>query len=90
MPRPARPGEVNYHFVDRFTLVHASIGVAYALLGLGFAATVVLAIGWELVENPMKAYLPRLFPHASKDTLRNAVGDTIAVVAGWALTRSLQ
>jgi hypothetical protein len=88
-PPPARPGEVNYHFVDRFTLAHASIGVAYALLGLGFYAALALAVLWELVENPLKAYVPRLFPHATKDTLRNAVGDTLAVLAGWGVTRWL-
>ena len=90
MPLPARPGEVNHDFVDRFTFVHAAIGVAYAFLGLGLASTVALAIGWELVENPVKSCMPRLFPHASKDTLRNAVGDTLAVPAGWSVTRLLQ
>ncbi|HTF89585.1 MAG TPA: hypothetical protein VK843_14320 [Planctomycetota bacterium] len=89
-PPPAKPGEVNYHFLDRFTLVHASIGVAYALLGLGFALTAALAVAWEVVENPMKAYLPRIFPHATKDTLRNAVGDTLAVITGWYVTRLFQ
>jgi hypothetical protein len=82
-PPPSKPGEVNYDFVDRFTFVHASIGVVYGLLGLNFVWTFALAVGWELVENPMKAYLPMIFPHASSDTLRNSVGDTLAVLAGW-------
>ncbi|MEO6709771.1 MAG: hypothetical protein ABI054_06385 [Planctomycetota bacterium] len=81
---------MNYDFIDRFTLVHASIGVAYALFGLGFAVTAALAVAWEFVENPMKSHLPRIFPNASKDTLRNAVGDTLAVISGWYVTRLFQ
>jgi len=89
-PPPAKPGEVNYHLVDRFTLVHASIGVVYAFCGLGFAIVLALAVLWELLENPMKAYLPWVFPHATKDTFRNALGDTVAVVAGWWVTQLLR
>jgi len=82
-PPLAKPGEVNHDCVDRFTLVHASIGVVYGLVGLGLGFTLALAVGWELVENPLKAYLPRLFPNATRDTLRNAVCDGLAVLAGW-------
>ncbi len=88
-PPPSKPGEVNYDLVDRFTFVHASIGVAYGLAGIGPVWTCVLAVAWELVENPMKAYLPRIFPHATSDTLRNAIGDMLAVLSGWAATQLL-
>lgn len=86
-PPPAIPGKVNHDLLDRFTLVHFLVGVAYGLLGLGFVAALVLALLWELVENPMKAYVPRIFPNATKDTLRNSVGDTVAVMLGWACVR---
>lgn len=86
-PRPAQPGEVNYSAVDRFTLVHFSIGIIYARLHLGFLLMFFLAVFWEVIENPLKVALPRLFPHASADTLRNSIGDIIAVVAGWYLFR---
>jgi hypothetical protein len=89
MPPPAKPGEVNHAFVDRFTLVHASIGALYALAGLSAVSACVLALGWELLENPLKAYLPRLFPNATRDTLRNAVGDVLALMCGWTLTHWL-
>ena len=87
-PRPALPGEINYHWIDRFTLVHLAIGVLYGWLGLEWWWMAALAVGWELLENPMKAYLPWIFPHASKDTWRNSVGDCLAVASGWALTHS--
>ncbi len=80
---------MNYAFVDRFTLVHAAIGGVYALLGFGALLAFVLAVGWELVENPLKAHVPALFPNATRDTLRNATGDVIALLCGWALVRWL-
>lgn len=82
-PRPAQPGEVNYDTVDRFTLVHFSIGVIYAQLHFTFIVVALLAVVWEWVENPLKVLLPKLFPHASADTLRNSIGDIVAVIAGW-------
>ena len=85
-PPPAKPGEVNYSTVDRFTLVHAGIGAAYELVGLGFVAALCLAIAWELLENPFKAWVPAVFPHATRDTLRNSVGDSVALMIGWTVT----
>ena len=82
-PPPSKPGEVNHASLDRFTFVHASVGVACALAGMGFAWTCALGLAWEIAENPLKAYLPRLFPNATSDTLRNSVVDVLAVVGGW-------
>lgn len=78
---------MNYALVDRFTLVHAAIGGTYALLGLGAVVAFVLAVVWEVAENPLKARVPALFPNATRDTLRNAVGDVIALMCGWAIAR---
>lgn len=82
-PPAARKGAVNYGAVDRFTFVHFAIGLAYGWLGLSFWTALFLASLWEVVENPLKFNLPRLFPHATADTLQNLVGDMIAVMTGW-------
>ena len=82
-PDPTRPGEVNYGLVDRFTFAHFGIGLVYAAIGLEFFIACLLAIAWELIENPLKVNFPRVFPHATADTLKNSVGDTLAVIAGW-------
>lgn len=84
-PPSARPGEVNYHFVDRFTAVHFLIGWFYAYLGFNVWLMFFLAVFWELVENPLKKYCKFMFPHATADTLSNMVGDVIAVSLGWYL-----
>ena len=84
-PPPAEPGEVNYHFADRFTLVHFGIGLAYGAVPLSFGWVLALAIGWEAVEDQLKAWVPRMFPHATADTWRNSLGDVLAVMGGWTL-----
>mgnify|MGYP001610072195 CR=1 FL=1 len=85
-PRYATRGEVNYGAFDRFTLVHFLIGVGYGLLALELWVTAVLAIAWEVLEDFLKASVPMLFPHGTRDTLRNAAGDVAAVLTGWILT----
>jgi hypothetical protein len=85
MPPPARKGEVNYSWFDRFTFIHFGIGVAYAVFGLSAGAALGLAILWEVVENPLKANVPFIFPHATADTWKNMAGDILAVLSGWLL-----
>ena len=86
-PPPAKKGEVNYSFADRFTFVHFMIGFGYGSLGLGFGTALFLALAWELLENPLKVYLPFIFPHGTADTLQNMVGDCLAVILGWMISR---
>jgi hypothetical protein len=74
---------VNYSFVDRFTFVHFGIGVVYGLLHLHLGLAAILAVAWEVVENPLKVRFTFLFPHATADTFQNSVGDIVAVLGGW-------
>jgi uncharacterized metal-binding protein len=84
-PEPAEAGEINQVFFDRFTIAHFLIGCAYGWLQLGFWLTLFLAVVWELIENPLKVALPKMFPRGTADSLRNMVSDTIAVLTGWYL-----
>lgn len=82
-PSPAKAGEINYNFFDVYTIAHFLIGVLYGLLDFSFLFSSALGIAWELVENTLKANLPNLFPNSTADTLKNSIGDVIAVMAGW-------
>lgn len=82
-PPKAKYGEINFGFTDRFTIAHFLIGIVYGFFGLNFGAAIFLAALWELLENPAKAYLPIVFPHASMDTFSNMLGDCLAVLSGW-------
>lgn len=76
--------------VDRFTLAHAGVGAVYGLLGFGWAPVVALAIGWELLERPLKNALPGAFPHATQDTAANALMDAAAVITAWWVVRRVR
>ena len=82
-PKPSQPGEINYGWVDRFTIVHFLIGCTYGWLNVNVWIMLMLAIGWEVIENALKANLPFIFPHGTADTLKNIIGDCVAVVIGW-------
>ena len=88
-PPPAKKGEVNFSFIDRFTFAHFLIGFAYMYFGLGFFVVFLLAVFWELIENPLKFHFPSIFPHSTADTLQNMLGDCLAVILGAMLSRYL-
>ena len=81
---------VNIDTFDRFSIAHAASGFVAERAGMSFVLTVVLAIGWEIIENDLKDTLPRIFPNASHDTPRNAFGDVLAAAAGWIASRVLR
>lgn len=80
----------NLDMFDRFSLVHMFFGAVTGYLGAGPLATGVLAVGWEVAENPLKDRFPGVFPHAEHDTLANATGDVLATMVGWAIGHSLR
>jgi hypothetical protein len=82
MTRLARPGEVNYALVDQWTLAHAAIGVLLGSQGLSPRQALVVGAAWEIAERPLKDAFPAMFPSETQDSLRNAVGDALAMAAG--------
>ncbi len=82
-PRPAGPGEINYAWIDPFTFLHFGIGMLYGFLGAGPWLSFGLAVLWEIVENPLKVYCRFLFPEPTADSLRNQIGDVLALMLGW-------
>jgi hypothetical protein len=83
LARAARRGEINGDALDRFTIAHGAAGVLMGLGRVPWWGALVLAVGWELAERPLKRVIPRAFPHASQDSLANATCDVLAVMAGW-------
>lgn len=82
----ARPGEINYPPIDRYSLLHGLVGVAAAVMGLSFWSTLGIAVAWEVVEHVLKNIVPALFRYPSQDTLINSMGDVLSTLVGWALT----
>lgn len=88
--RTARPGEVNYPVVDRFTLLHAGFGALLSILGASRNQTLAVAIGWELLERPLKRSMPQIFPNSTQDTIANMIGDAIAMKLGYLAMEKLR
>lgn len=75
--------EINEAWIDRFTLGHFILGLGLGDADVGLAPTVVLAIGWEVLERPLKRRFRSAFPHPSQDSGPNSAIDALAVMAGW-------
>ena len=81
--REAVAGEINYPAVDRFTAAHYAWGVILGAARLPWWGAAIFAVGWEFVERPLKRAMPKAFPHSTQDTIANATGDAIAMMAGY-------
>lgn len=78
---------INQRPVDRFTLAHLVGGFIAGELGAPPAVAVAVAVGWELLERPLKRAAPGAFPNPSQDSLSNAAVDAAAFLGGYLLSR---
>lgn len=74
---------VNDSAFDRFSAAHFVVGYVKRSVGLSLETSVLLSVVWELMEDELKDRWPHLFPHSSHDSKANALGDVVAMVAGW-------
>lgn len=78
-----KPGQIDYHHVDRYTLAHGVVGAVLGVFGAPWWLAVGGAVLWEVLENPLKDAYPEAFHAPTHDTVGNAVVDAAAVVVGW-------
>lgn len=90
MTQPVAIDGINANAIDRFTFVHAAVGGVCGASGLPFPLVAFGAVGWELVERPLKDRFPNMFPHSTQDTTVNALFDALAVMGGWWLGHYLR
>ena len=84
-PKTHRYAKGAQDLADVYTLGHAAAGAIYARAGWPWETALVMALAWEIVENPLKDAYPHLFPDACHDRIENAVVDVVATLAGWYL-----
>jgi hypothetical protein len=77
----------NEAAVDRFTLAHLALGYGLGRIGVSFPISAAIALGWELLERPLKERSPNLFPNPSQDSSPNALMDVGAVLLGHIIAR---
>lgn len=75
--------------VDRYTIGHFMVGFLGGLRGVPWYWALAGAVGWELIENPLKKAIPEVFPVAVPDTIENASLDVAAWMAGWGAAQLL-
>jgi len=86
--RKAKKGEINGDLFDRFTLAHFGVGVGLGgLTPMPLWGVALVAVGWEVIENPLKDAAPDAFPNPTHDSLGNSVVDAGAMMAGAVLAR---
>ena len=73
--------------VDVYTFVHLAAGILGQRVGLTLSEVVGAAIGWELMEGPLKTAAPNLFPDPSSDSLENSTVDVLAAAVGFYLSQ---
>lgn len=81
------PDGTNHVAVDRFTVVHLLVGLGLGAVGIPLPIVAGIAIGWEIVERPLKREFRESFPNPSQDSPENMVFDVAAMMGGWWLTR---
>lgn len=74
---------VNIDPVDGYTLVHAAFGAAMGAAKMPWWGALIVAVGWEIIENPLKDAFPQVLIHNTRDSPMNAVLDATAVMGGW-------
>lgn len=82
-------GATTVEPADRFTIGHGMIGFLTGLASMPWYYTLGIAVGWELIENPLKRAAPQIFPVGKPDTLANATLDVAAWMLGWTMTKAL-
>ena len=78
---------INKDAIDRFTLAHFAVGYGLGRIGVSFPISAAIALGWELLERPLKEQRPNLFPNPSQDSAPNALIDVGAVLMGHIIAR---
>lgn len=72
------------------------IGAALGLVRAPWWLSLLLAVGWEVVERPLKRATPGGYWHKdaegkpTQDTWGNMTGDVVGWTAGWAAGRGLR
>lgn len=90
--RPGRLGEMvpgPLPLADRFTLGHGMVGACLGLAGVPWWFALAVAVGWDVIENPLKRALPRVFPDQRPDTLPHVAVDISAWMLGYGLMKLL-
>ena len=87
MPRLAKKNEINGVYFDRFTFLHFGSGYVFGKLPVNPIEALIVAVGWEIVEDRLKKSYPKYFPNATYDTKENALTDVGAFMLAYFISK---
>ena len=90
MAQVARHTEINGVYFDRFTLVHFAMGYLFGRAPLSEIEALIIAVGWEVIEDRLKTDYPRYFPNSTLDTKENALTDVGAFMLAFFISQQNQ
>lgn len=83
-----RDPAINQAAFDRYSSAHAGFGVLFAAHDVSFWGALAISVAFELVENELKEAYGEVFPHSSRDSLENSIGDTLSLLAGYVVAKT--
>ncbi len=87
MPRVAKRNEINGVYFDRFTLLHFASGYFFGKTPVNSIEALIIAVGWEVIEDRLKKSYPTYFPNATLDTKENALTDVGAFMLAYFISQ---
>ena len=69
--------------MDKYTVVHATVGMMMGMGGAPPWAAFLGTIVWESAEPQLKATMPEMFPRSTTDTVQNKLGDSASLLLAY-------
>ncbi len=83
-----RSRALQTEIVNAWTLGHAAAGLLVGFARVPWWGALLLSVGWEAVEHPLKDQWPDAFP-TGQDTTASSAADVAAFMVGWGIARVL-
>ena len=84
---PATANRYSHNYFDRFSIVHAAIGMLFALSNVPAPIAIGAQVAFELVENDLKKVTKGAWPDWKPDGAENHIGDVLTFTAGYYAAR---
>ena len=73
----------NISPIDKYSILHLLAGMFFALLYFPFWLVLLMCMGFEIIEHPLKHRVQKWFKKTPDESLENAVFDVVFVMLGW-------
>lgn len=80
---------VNKNIVDRYTYGHFGVGMFIGAWNAPEWLAVLIAVGYEIIEHPIKQKLSNIFPTKTDESFKNAAMDAVTMYAGYKIVKEL-